>query len=49
MPINFPAGAANGDTYTYNNKTWVYSSTTTSWSVQYTPVTLPDLLMLMGA
>ena len=34
MAINFPNSPSNGDTHVVGSKTFVYNSTTTSWSVQ---------------
>jgi len=34
MAINFPDSPSNGDTHAVGSKTFVYNSTTTSWSVQ---------------
>ena len=34
MAINFPDSPSNGDTHVVGSKTFVYNSTTTSWSVQ---------------
>ena len=33
MPINFPSSPANNQTYSYNNRTWKYSSTANAWSI----------------
>ncbi len=32
MAIDYPASPTNGQTYTYGNRTWQYSSTITAWT-----------------
>lgn len=34
MAIDFPNSPSDNDTYTVGNKTWVYSSSTTTWSLR---------------
>lgn len=34
MAINFPTSPINGQEYPYGSNTWVYSSTTTAWSIK---------------
>lgn len=40
MPLNFPSSPTDGQTYTQNNTTWIYSANTTAWRVD--PPVLPS-------
>jgi len=33
MPINFPTSPTNNETYSYNGRTWKYSSSSNVWSI----------------
>ena len=33
MPINFPTSPTNNETYSYNGRTWKYSSAANAWSI----------------
>jgi hypothetical protein len=33
MPINFPTSPTNNETYSYNGRTWKYSSSANVWSI----------------
>ena len=34
MPIDFPNSASNNDVYTVGNRSWVYASSTGTWTLQ---------------
>ena len=47
MAIDFPSNPSDGQTKTYNGKTWTYDSSTTSWA--FTPSTFTETDPVVGA